>query len=57
MCWRSSIALVAVALLPLPTGINVQGQEPPVFSADSELVVLHVTVKDRRGAYVAGLPQ
>ena len=29
----------------------------PVFKADSELVVLHVTVKDRSGAYVAGLPR
>ena len=28
-----------------------------MFSADSELVVLHVTVKDRNGAYVGGLPQ
>ena len=36
---------------------DVQGQEPPIFSADSELVVLHVTVKDRKGAYVAGLTQ
>jgi VWFA-related protein len=56
MRWRW-IALVAAALLLLPTGVNVRGQEPPVFSADSELVVLHVTVKDRRGAYVPGLPQ
>ena len=32
-------------------------QEAPVFKADSELVVLHVTVKDRSGAYVAGLPR
>lgn len=30
-----------------------QGQ--PVFSARSELVVLHVTVKDKRGAYVPNL--
>jgi Ca-activated chloride channel family protein len=56
MCWRF-ISLVAAALLLLSAGVNVQGQEPPVFSADSELVVLHVTVKDRRGAYVSGLPQ
>jgi Ca-activated chloride channel homolog len=56
MCWRSSLAFVAAALL-LPTGVNVQGQEPPVFSAVSELVVLHVTVKDQRGAYVSGLTQ
>jgi Ca-activated chloride channel family protein len=56
MCRRSSIALVTAALLWLPIGVTVWGQEPPVFSADSELVVLHVTVKDRRGAYVSGLP-
>lgn len=56
MCWRG-VALVAAAMLLLPTGVNVQAQEPPVFSADSELVVLHVTVKDRRGAYAVGLPQ
>ena len=35
-------------------------QEPeakPTFSTESELVVLHVAVKDRRGGYVAGLGQ
>jgi len=57
MRWRSSIGLVAATLLLLPVRVNVQDQEPPVFSADSELVVLHVTIKDRRGAYVSGLPQ
>jgi len=56
MRWHH-VAVVTAAILLLPTGVNVQGQEPPVFSADSELVVLHVTVKDRRGAYVSGLPQ
>ncbi len=30
-------------------------QEPPVFKAQSELVVLHVMVKDRKGSYVGGL--
>jgi len=55
MYWRW-IALVAAALLLL-TGVHVQGQGLLVFSADSELVVLHVTVRDRRGAYVPGLPQ
>jgi Ca-activated chloride channel homolog len=57
MCRRSSIALATVALLLLPRGVNILGQELPVFSADSELVVVHVTVKDRRGAYVSALPQ
>ena len=51
-----SVALVAATLLQLGR-IAVQGQEVPVFKADSELVVLHVTVKDRNGAYVAGLPR
>ena len=52
------LALVAAAaLLWLP--VRVVSQEPhgPTFSASSELVVLHVTVKDRKGAYVAGLTQ
>ena len=31
--------------------------EQPVFKADSELVVMHVSVRDRRGRYVTGLPQ
>ncbi|HEU4694750.1 MAG TPA: VWA domain-containing protein [Vicinamibacterales bacterium] len=56
MRWHH-VAVVTAAILLLPTGVNVQGQEPPVFSADSELVVLHVTVKDERGAYVSGLLQ
>jgi Ca-activated chloride channel family protein len=52
------IAAVLASLLfsLLPTGL--EGQEPqdaPVFSAQSELVVLHVTVRDRRGAYVDDL--
>lgn len=38
----------------------VSGQEPdakPTFSTESEVVVLHVAVKDRKGGYVAGLDQ
>jgi VWFA-related protein len=31
--------------------------DQPSFRAEAELVVLHVTVKDRRGAYVTGLSQ
>jgi Ca-activated chloride channel homolog len=57
MCWRLISLVVAAAVLLQSVGVNVQGQEPPVFTSDSELVVLHVTVKDRRGAYVSGLPQ
>lgn len=29
----------------------------PTFTSQAELVVLHVTVKDRRGAYATGLPK
>jgi Ca-activated chloride channel homolog len=50
------IALVATASLLLGRG-TVEGQKAPIFRADAELVVLHVTVKDSNGAYVAGLPQ
>ena len=37
------------------TGAPPSGQEAPVFSAESELVVLQVMVEDRRGRYVTGL--
>jgi len=55
MCWPYVALIAAAGLLPL--GVNGQGQGPPVFSADSELVVLHVTVKDRRGVHVSDLPR
>jgi Ca-activated chloride channel homolog len=32
-------------------------QEPPDFSSESELVVLHVAVRDKKGGYVGGLEQ
>jgi Ca-activated chloride channel family protein len=32
-------------------------QEPPTFSTESELVVLHVAVRDRKGGYIGGLEQ
>jgi len=51
------LALVA-ALLWLPVRVTSQPQQaPPTFSASSDLVVLHVSVRDRRGAYVSGLTQ
>ena len=31
--------------------------QPPIFSSRAELVVAHVTVKDRQGAYVTSLPE
>jgi VWFA-related protein len=49
--------LFAAALVVLAAAICVAAfpQEPPVFKAQAELVVLHVMVKDRKGAYVSGL--
>jgi hypothetical protein len=31
--------------------------QPPIFSSRAELVVAHVTVKDRQGTYVTSLPE
>jgi Ca-activated chloride channel homolog len=57
-----------VCLIPLFVGLaavstqergSVQspGASTPVFSSRAELVVAHVTVKDRQGAYVRALPE
>jgi VWFA-related protein len=54
---RPCFLVLAAALLWLPPRAALHGQETPTFSASSELVVLHVTVRDRRGAYVSGLTQ
>ena len=54
---RTVFAALVAALLALPPHADVHGQEAPTFSASSELVVLHVTVRDKKGAYVAGLEQ
>jgi VWFA-related protein len=51
-----SAATADVAVVLSRPGLAVQAPEQALFSARSELVVLHVTVKDRRGGYVAGLP-
>jgi len=57
MSLRWFLSLTAAALLALPGAAPVGGQETPVFSTQSELVVLHVTVRDRKGAYVGDLVQ
>lgn len=53
---RTLCLALAAAILSLPPRAHVHGQEP-TFSANSELVVLHVTVRDKKGAYVGGLTQ
>ena len=37
------------------TGLPPSGQEAPIFSAESELVVLQIMVEDRHGRYVTNL--
>ena len=53
------IALAATALAAQEggSGVPVREAQAPVFSSSAELVVTHVTVKDRRGAYVTALPR
>jgi VWFA-related protein len=45
----------AAAIFLLWPHTQVRGQDTPTFSASSDLVVLHVTVRDKKGAYVTGL--
>jgi VWFA-related protein len=47
----ATLALVALLICPVAT------QDRPTFSTSSELVVLHVTVEDRKGTYIGGLAQ
>ncbi len=47
----------ALALLASLSGSAQEPELTPTFSSESELVVLHVTVKDRKGGYVGGLGQ
>ena len=37
--------------------VQLPESQTPVFSSRAELVVVHITVKDRRGAYATGLPR
>lgn len=51
--------LVCSPVSPLPSALlpsaRVAAQERPTFKAESELVVLHVSVRDRGGRYITGL--
>jgi VWFA-related protein len=55
----SSILLLAVMTAPGLGAVRRArpAQDAPVFSSSADLVVVHVTVTDRRGAYVTGLPR
>jgi VWFA-related protein len=52
----TAVATTLSAQEPVRTVPSPDGQSP-VFSSRAELVVVHVTVKDRRGAYATGLPR
>jgi Ca-activated chloride channel family protein len=51
------LLLILALLLSLQLSPPTTAQEKPTFSARAELVVLHVTVEDRKGTYVSGLAQ
>src|SRR5262245_13078354 len=57
LAMRSFFRLSALAVSAALTGgvPSAQEQEPSPFTAESELVVLHVTVKNRAGSYVDAL--
>ena len=50
------LALTTVSAQDGDPGVQLPDAQAPVFSSRAELVVAHVTVKDRRGAYVTALP-
>lgn len=52
---RISIGSVAIAAFLLSAGRPAISQQQPTFKAESNLVVLHVSVRDRGGRYVTGL--
>jgi len=53
----NTASLVLVAALMLSLVPTAEAQDAPVFKAESSLVVLHVTVKDKQSHYVGGLPK
>jgi Ca-activated chloride channel homolog len=52
--WSKRSCLIGALLVSLPSSVMV-GQDRPVFSTESDLVVVHATVREREGAYVTGL--
>jgi len=52
--WSKRGCVIGALLASLPPSVMV-GQDRPVFSTGSDLVVVHATIKDRGGAYVTGL--
>ena len=53
----TSIAKLVAAPVALLTSLAAAPQERPTFRSNSELVVMHVSVRDRSGRYITGLPK
>jgi len=53
----SLIACLATVSTQERGPVQSPGVQTPIFSSSAELVVAHVTVKDRQGAYVTSLPE
>jgi VWFA-related protein len=51
----ASIAIVAALSVALLTPAASARQDRPIFKSNSELVVMHVSVRDRGGRYIKGL--
>ena len=52
--WSHRSCLIGALLVSLPSSVMV-GQDRPLFSTGSDLVVVHATIKDRGGRYITGL--
>lgn len=62
MCRRWIILMIGLAMTTVSaqerhSAVQEPDAQSPVFSSRAELVVAHITVKDRRGAYVTALPR
>lgn len=53
----SLISILVAGSVALLTSHSSSPQDRPTFKANSELVVMHVSVRDRRGRYITGLPR
>lgn len=57
--WVTALTVLMAAVLAEEgrPAVRLREAQAPTFSSGAELVVLHVTVTDRRGAYVTALPR
>src|SRR3954469_25114700 len=51
------ISMLVAGSVSLLTSQSGEPQDRPTFKSSSELVVMHVSVRDRGGRYITGLPQ